>query len=62
MAKMNKPVLIAGTHTGTVEDGYQLHLGCTKQTGLIADWIRKYNNRLSIWITNRTCLPPSKKP
>ncbi len=54
MAKMNKLVLIAGTYTGTVEDGYQLHLGCNRKTGLIADWIPKYDH-LGDWSPNRTC-------
>ncbi len=52
-AKMNTPVLIAGIHTGKSED-YQLQLGCTKKTGLIADWISKYDN-LNNWVARRTC-------
>ncbi len=54
MDMMNTPVLIAGTYTGTDADGYQLHLGCMKQTGLISDWIPKYDN-LGEWSPNRTC-------
>ncbi len=61
MAKMNTPVLIAGTYAETVGNGYELHLGCTKQSGLIADWISKFIKKLIDWIAKRTCPPPSPK-
>ncbi len=58
MANMNTPVLIAGTYTGTSGDGYKLNLGCSRGTGLIADWNsnNKYTTKnLESWISRRTC-------
>ncbi len=35
---LNTEVLISGIHTGTQEEGYELTVGCSKSTGLVAPW------------------------
>ncbi len=38
--------LIAGIYAGTQEEGYELTVGCTKATGLVAPWkSNKFANR-----------------
>lgn len=43
---LGQEVLIAGTHTGTAEDGYELTIGCSKYSGLVAPW--KNNARKAV--------------